>query len=89
MPLKPHDAASAPKVTAGEWIYLGTTPGYVCSVNSDGSAEVGYYQHRLKAIKETAVWTGSAWEFADPMPNGAYLRGTLEAIVKRGPPPRY
>lgn len=78
--------SNAPKVTAHQWIKIGSSlDGYVFSVNSDGSLEVGYYQHKLKAIKETVVWNGVAWEFKIQGPNGSYLRGADEAIVKRGP----
>ena len=75
-----------PAVVAGQWITIGrSTPGYVFKVNSDGSLEVGYYQNRLKAIKETVVWDENTWVFKHQGPNGSYLRGAEEALVKRGP----
>lgn len=76
----------SPAVAVGQWITIGrTTPGYVFQVNSDGSLEVGYYQNRLKAIKETVVWREECWRFKFQGPNGTYLRGEDEALVKRGP----
>ena len=78
---------SSPLVAAGTWIRVGrAVDGYVFSVNSDGSLEVGYFQNQLKAIKETVVWNGTHWEFKHAGPNGSYLRGAEEALVKRGPP---
>lgn len=75
-----------PEVSERQWIYMSSgTPGYVFQVNGDGSLEVGYYQQRLKAIKETVVWRGSGWEFKESGPCGSYLRGEDEALVKRGP----
>jgi hypothetical protein len=59
--------------------------GYVFSVNVDGSLEVGYFQNGQRAIKETVIWNGTEWEFKHQGPNGTYLRGADEAIVKRGP----
>jgi hypothetical protein len=79
-------ASSAPAVTPGQWIRVGkSVDGYVFSVDPDGSLEVGYYQNHTKAIKETVVWNGREWEFKYHGPNGTYLRGDEEAIVKRGP----
>ena len=79
-------SSSVPPVTSGQWIRVGSSvDGYVFSVNADGSLEVGYYQNRIKAIKETVVWSGTQWEFKYPGPNGLYLRGADEALVKRGP----
>ena len=77
----------APKVTEGEWIIIGTGSlnGYVFDIHSDGSLGVGYYQNRTKAIKETVIWNGTHWQFKYEGPNGSYLRGQEEAIVKRGP----
>jgi hypothetical protein len=75
-----------PSVASGQWIRIGASvDGYVFSVNSDGSLEVGYYQNRIKAIKETVVWSGTTWEFKYQGPEGSYLRGVEEALVKRGP----
>jgi hypothetical protein len=75
-----------PQAASGTWIHIGRSiDGYVFSTNPDGSLEVGYYQNRLKAIKETVVWSGESWEFKYSGPNGFYLRGSEEAIVKRGP----
>lgn len=79
-------SSNAPTVVPGKWIVVGkTVDGYVFSVSPDGSLEVGYYQNRSKAIKETVVWSGTGWEFKFSGPNGSYLRGDEEAIVKRGP----
>ena len=76
----------APSVSAGTWIRVGqSVDGYVFSLNNDGSLEVGYFQNRLKAIRETVIWTGDHWEFKYQGPNGSYLRGHEESIVKRGP----
>ena len=79
-------SSNAPSVTPGQWIIVGkTVDGYVFSVSQDGSLEVGYLQNRIKAIKEPVVWSGTGWEFKFSGPNGSYLRGAQEAIVKRGP----
>lgn len=52
-----------PQVAPGTWLRVGqTVDGYVLTVNSDGSLEVGYFQNRIKAIKETIVWNGDHWE---------------------------
>ena len=75
-----------PNVAPGQWITVGkSTDGYVFHVNADGSLEVGYFQNRLKAIKEPVVWDGTRWAFKYSGPNGSYLRGAEEALVKRGP----
>lgn len=75
-----------PAVSVGQWITIGSSiPGHVFQVNGDGSLEVGYYQNRLKAIKETVVWKEGSWAFKFQGPNGSYLRGADEALVKRGP----
>ncbi len=81
-----------PKIKKGEWIKIGqsiglTGPidGYVIDIYSDGTLGVGYYQNDMKAIKEEVIWNGEYWEFKCSGPNGSYLRGAEEAIVKRGP----
>lgn len=77
---------NTPSVAPGQWIRVGSSvDGYIFSVNGDGSLQVGYYQNRIKAIKETVIWSGTAWEFKHEGPNGSYLRGAEEALVKRGP----
>lgn len=77
---------NAPSVIPGQWIRIGSSiDGYVFSVNGDGSLQIGYYQNNLKAIKETVVWSGASWKFKFQGPEGSYLRGTEEALVKRGP----
>ena len=54
----------APTVAPHQWIRIGkSVDGYIFSVNTDGSLEVGYYQNRLKAIKETVVWRDGQWDF--------------------------
>lgn len=74
------------KVTVGQWIRIANSlDGYVFHVNGDGSLEVGYLQNRLKAIKETVVWNDGKWNFKYLGPNGSYLRGADEDLVKRGP----
>lgn len=79
-------SSSPPTVAVGQWITIGdSTPGHVFQINSDGSLEVGYYQNRLKAIKETVVWKETRWGFKFQGPNGSYLRGAEEELVKRGP----
>ena len=77
----------APKVKQGEWIIIGAgnLKGHVFDIHSDGSLGVGYYQNRVKAIKEDVIWDGSNWQFKYEGPNGSYLQGQEEAIVKRGP----
>lgn len=75
-----------PKVAIGDWVRVGwAVDGYVLSVYPDGSIDVGYYQHQVKATRKTVVWTGDEWDFNDSGPDGSYLRGKEEAIVKRGP----
>ncbi len=59
---------------------------YVMAAHSDGSLAVGYYQNNAKAIGEDVVWDGKCWQFKYSGPNGTYLKGELEAIVRRGPP---
>ncbi|OOG36810.1 hypothetical protein [Rhodanobacter sp. C05] len=78
---------NAPQVQKGEWIRLGSNglDGLVLDIHNDGSLGVGYYQNQLKAIKEDVVWDGSHWQFSNSGPNGSYLRGAEEAMVKRGP----
>jgi hypothetical protein len=78
---------NTPQVQKGEWIKLGSNglDGLVLDIHNDGSLGVGYYQNRLKAIKGDVVWDGSHWQFANSGPNGSYLRGAEEAMVKRGP----
>lgn len=79
-------SSQSPAVMVGQWITIGSSiPGYVFQVNGDGSLEVGYYQNRSKAIKETVVWRESRWTFKFQGPNGSYLRGAGEELVKRGP----
>lgn len=69
-------SAALPQVTHGQWIRVSdSVDGYVFHVNGDGSLEVGYYQNRLKAIKETVVWNDTQWDFKYSGPNGFYLRG--------------
>lgn len=76
----------APHVSNGQWIRVGNSiDGYIFNARDDGSLEVGYYQNRTKAIKETVVWNGLEWEFKHSGPDGSYLRGSDEALVKRGP----
>jgi hypothetical protein len=82
-----------PAVKKNEWVVVGkpqsgnVVSGLVLGVYSD-YIDVGYYQNRAKAIKEEVVWVGDHWEFKYSGPNGSYLRGSEEAAVKRGPPPR-
>lgn len=78
---------NAPEIRKGQWIVIGTGSlnGYVIDIHSDGSLGVGYYQNSTKAIKEDVVWDGTHWQFKYKGPNGSYLRGQEEAIVKRGP----
>jgi len=77
----------APQVKKGQWIKFGSSglDGLVLDIHSDGSLGVGYYQNRIKAIKEDVVWYGSRWQFASSGPSGSYLRGTEKAMVERGP----
>ncbi|MEZ0208675.1 MAG: hypothetical protein ACAH17_00660 [Candidatus Paceibacterota bacterium] len=76
-----------PTVKEGEWIVIGSgnLKGYVFNKNSDGSLAVGYYQNHTKAIKEDVIWNGTHWKFKYDGPNGSYLSGHEEAIVKQGP----
>lgn len=81
-----------PIVNKGEWIVIGKQSpfggvhGYVFNVHADGSLSVGYYQNKLKAVKEDVVWDGEHWQFRNSGPDASYLRGVEERIVKNGPP---
>lgn len=81
----------APEVSVESWIKVQSSEdsqgvdGYVINKYSDGSLGVGYYQNGIKAIKEYVVWTGKFWKFKYEGPNGSYLRGREERIVKNGP----
>ncbi len=75
-----------PQVSTGQWIRIeDSIDGYVFHVNGDGSLEIGYFQNRLKAIKEPVVWNETKWVFKYSGPNGSYLRGAEQALVERGP----
>jgi hypothetical protein len=81
-----------PAVRQGEWITIKSSSsdrtgvaGHVFDVFDDGLG-VGYLQNGMKAIKEDVIWKGDHWSFRSSGPNGSYLRGPEEAIVKRGPP---
>jgi hypothetical protein len=78
-------SSNTPLVAPGQWIHIGSSiDGYVFSINGDGSLQVGYYQNKLKAIKETVVWNGTVWDFKFQGPNGSYLHGTEEALLNAG-----
>lgn len=85
--------ADQPAVKEGDWIIIGkpksgyTVDGLVMHVGSD-CLSVGYYQNRIKAIKEDVIWNGEHWAFKYQGPSGTYLHGAEEAAVKRGPPPQ-
>jgi hypothetical protein len=75
-----------PQVSVGTWICVGgSIDAYVLRTYPDGSLKLGYYQNRLKAIGREAVWSGTQWDFKNEGPDGTYLRGREEAIVKGGP----
>lgn len=76
---------SIPNVQVHDWIKVGNSDALVLRVYGPGSIYVGYYQNRIKAIGEDAIWDGSAWIFKYEGPNGTYLRGAEEAAIKRGP----
>jgi hypothetical protein len=75
-------------VKKGDWISVGISNinAYVLHVFSETEISAGYYQNHLKAIMEDFVWDGERWQFKYSGPNGSYLRGHEEAIVKMGPP---
>lgn len=82
-----------PKVKEGQWIIIGKPSpfcrinnGYVFNVQTDGTLNVGYYQNQTKAIKTEVIWDGEFWQFKNSGPDGSYLRGQEEHIVKQGPP---
>lgn len=76
-----------PKVAPGDWVRVGwSVDAYVLSVSLDGSIDVGFYRHQMKAVRKTAVWTGEQWGFKDAGSVGSYLCGREESVVKRGPP---
>ena len=78
-------------VKKGEWITIKADEnslginGYIFDIFEDGTLSVGYYQNDYKAIKEDVIWTGSFWKFKYDGPNGSYLKGHDEFIVKQGP----
>jgi len=80
-----------PNVKKGDWIKVKADEnslgfdGYIFNIFPDGTLSVGYYQNNIKAIKEDVVWNGKHWKFKYEGPNGSYLRGPDETIVKRGP----
>jgi hypothetical protein len=84
----------SPKIKVGDWITIGKRDalgginGYVIDVHSDGSLGVGYCQNKIKAIKTDVIWVGEHWDFKCSGPDGSYLRGVEEHIVKNGPPHR-
>jgi hypothetical protein len=73
-----------PSVSVREWIKVGNVDAVVLQVGPS-RLQVGYYQNRSKAIGESAVWDGEGWKFEHDGPNGSYLRGEEESLVKRGP----
>ena len=83
-----------PDVKKGQCIKIGKpnssnkTNGYIFDIFSDGTLGVGYLQPIGKAIKEDVIWNGEHWEFRASGPDGSYLRGPDEFIVKQGPPRR-
>lgn len=74
-------------IASGQWIKVGASniDAYVFQVISKTEIFAGYYQNKLKAIKEEFVWDGSKWNFKNSGPSGSYLRGSDEALIKRGP----
>lgn len=80
-----------PEVKLDTWIKIKSTrldsgiDGYVLGIFDEKEISVGYYQNDAKVIKETVVWKDGFWCFKYSDPNGSYLRGKYEAIVKRGP----
>ncbi|MBW3514623.1 hypothetical protein KO537_07805 [Shewanella sp. NKUCC01_JLK] len=74
-------------VREGEWIKVGVNDidAYVFKIISSTEILAGYYQNRIKAIKEAFVWNGTKWDFKNSSPSGSYLRGSDEALVKKGP----
>ena len=77
----------APSVQINQWVQVGPSgiDAVVLDIYTDGSLAVGYYQNRLKAIKEDVVWNGAQWQFKHSGPSGSYLGGAEAAMVKRGP----
>lgn len=73
-----------PNVLMREWIKVGSVDAVILRIGIN-TLQVGYYQNRSKAIGESVVWDGSGWKFEYEGPNGSYLRGEDEALVKRGP----
>ncbi len=79
-----------PKVKKGEWITIGETNsfdiinGYIIYIHPDESLTVGYCQDGTKAIKSDVVWSINHWDFKYSSPDGSYLHGSEECIVKMG-----
>lgn len=77
------------RVEKGDWIRVGINgiDGFVRYVFSDTELNVGYYQNKHKAIGEDVVWNekDGRWDFKYDGPNGSYLHGQEERIVKEGP----
>jgi len=73
------------KINAGQWIMVSNSiDAYVFTVINETELLVGYLQNGLKAIKEKVVFIDGKWEFKSSGPNGSYLRGQEEALIKRG-----
>lgn len=78
--------SAVPQVNENTWIKLASgIDAYVFKVVSKQELTIGYYQNNLKAIKENVVWANGNWEFVIEGPNGTYLRGPEESLVKHGP----
>ena len=77
------------KIEKGDWIKVGVngTDGFVRYIFSETELNVGYYQNKRKAIGEDVVWNekDGRWDFKCDGPNGSYLQGLEERIVKEGP----
>jgi len=77
----------APEVKTEDWIKIGPNniDGTVVDVFSPGYISAGYYQNSIKVVKEDLVWRDTRCEFKYTGPNGSYLTGRLEQLVKSGP----
>ncbi|WP_229653033.1 hypothetical protein, partial [Vibrio parahaemolyticus] len=82
-----ENIVNLPNVKVGDWIQVGENKinAYVFHIFDSKNISAGYYQNRMKAIKDDFLWDGEAWQFKYSGPSGSYLKGSEEMIVKQGP----
>ncbi|HFQ4946558.1 TPA: hypothetical protein ACGUVO_004656 [Vibrio vulnificus] len=82
-----ENIVNLPNVKVGDWIQVGENKinAYVFHIFDSKNISAGYFQNRMKAIKDDFLWDGEAWQFKYSGPSGSYLKGSEEMIVKQGP----